>query len=155
MTFVRYVVAVLLVVACFDAGAVACSVSAVNLVFAPYDPFRSAHNDTTATIAVTCTGRPGQAVAYSIALTSGDSGAAITRRMRAHVGTTLNYNVYVGPSRSVVWGDGNNGTATVADAYALAASQVTRQYPVYGRIFGRQNARVGSYTDSLVVTLTF
>jgi spore coat protein U-like protein len=47
------------------------------------------------------------------------------------------------------------GTATLADAFALPAGQVTRQYPVYARIFGRQNVRVGTYTDSLVVTLTF
>lgn len=155
MTLTRVIPAVLVLLASFDAGAVACSVSAVNVVFAAYDPFRSAHTDTTGSIAVTCTGKPGQAVAYSIALNSGDSGAAITRRMRAHAGTTLNYNVYVGPSRSVVWGDGNSGTATVADAFALPSGQVTRQYPVYARIFGRQNARVGTYSDALVVTLTF
>ena len=141
----------------FDAAAIGCNVSAVSLAFGAYDPFRSAHTDSSALITVTCLGRRGQMFAYNISLDEGKSGAFATRRMRAPVGTTLNYNLYVTSSRSVIWGDGNSGTSIVADSVKLSSShaQATRQYPVHGRVFARQNARVGVYTDTIVVTLNF
>jgi spore coat protein U-like protein len=75
--------------------------------------------------------------------------------MRHGSGATLNYNIYADAARSIVWGDGNSGTLVVADAYSLAESSVTRNYPVYGRIFPGQNAPVGIYTDSIFITLDF
>jgi spore coat protein U-like protein len=75
--------------------------------------------------------------------------------MRFGSGATLKYNIYVDAARSIVWGDGNIGTLVVADAYSLAGPSVTRNYPAYGRIFGNQNAPVGVYTDSIIVTLHF
>ena len=58
-------------------------------------------------------------------------------------------------ARSTVWGDGNAGTFTLAYAYVLTAISVTRNYPVYGRLFPSQNVSVGSYADSIAVTLNF
>jgi spore coat protein U-like protein len=139
----------------FDAAAVGCSVSAVNLVFSGYQPLRTAHNDATGAITVTCVGGRGQRVSYSISLDTGAAHSFHARRMQSPSGTTLRYNVYVTPSHSVIWGDGNGGTSVVSDAFTMPSTQSTRQYPVYGRIFARQNARVGTYTDSLVVTLSF
>jgi spore coat protein U-like protein len=75
--------------------------------------------------------------------------------MRLGSGATLNYNVFADAARSIVWGDGTSGTLAVADAYSLSGSSVTRNYPVYGRIFGNQNAPVGVYTDSILVALDF
>ena len=138
-----------------EASAGACSAAAVSLVFGAYDPFRLGHTDSTGNIAVSCTGKPGESMAYSIAFDAGGSGTFVQRRMRSAHSTTLNYNIYVSASRSVVWGDGNSGTSLITDSFILPAGHVTRNYPVYGRIFGRQNARVGIYTDSITVTLTF
>lgn len=68
---------------------------------------------------------------------------------------TLGYNLYTDATRSTIWGDGNAGTFTIADAYVLTAITITRNYPVYGRIFPGQNVRVGSYADSITVTVNY
>lgn len=47
------------------------------------------------------------------------------------------------------WGDGSPGTATVN------GSGTTHTFTVYGRIPARQNAVVGSYSDTITVTITF
>ena len=139
----------------FDACATGCSVSAVSLVFGGYDPFRLAHADTSGSVSVTCIARRGQSMSYSITLDQGSSGSFFTRRMQSPMGTSLHYNLYVTSSRSVIWGDGNSGTSVLTDSFTMPSTQVTRQYPVYGRVFARQNARVGNYSDSIVVTLSF
>jgi spore coat protein U-like protein len=129
-------------------------VSAVSLGFGSYSSLRAAPTDTTGNIAVTCSGVPGEPVAYTIALASGGSGTFAARSMRNGV-HTLFYNIYGTASRAIVWGDGNAATMVVADAFSLPGTQITRNYPVYGRTGGRQNVPVGVYTDSIVVTLTF
>lgn len=134
---------------------IACSVSAVSLAFGNYNPLRGGHSDTTGNIAVTCSGRSGAKVAYSIALNAGGSGTFAQRRMRFGSTAVLNYNIYTGATRSVVWGDGSAGTLVVSDSFRFHAPKVHRNYPVYGRIFGGQNPRVGFYADSIVVTLDF
>ena len=131
-----------------------CSVSAVSVAFGGYNPFRFAHTDTNGNIAVTCTGVPGELVTYSIALSAGGSGTPGMRRLRSGSGN-LSYNLYTSSARTTVWGDGNAGTMLASDSFALSGAQVTRNYPVYGRTFARQNVPVGLYTDSIVVTLNF
>jgi spore coat protein U-like protein len=132
-----------------------CSVAAVNLTFGSYNPFRVGHTDTTGNIAITCAGKPGDRVAYSIMLNAGRSGSFAQRRMHSHTARPLNYNIYTSASRTLVWGDGHNGTSVVADAFTQEAGRATRNYPVYGRVFGGQNAYVGTYVDSIVVTVNF
>jgi spore coat protein U-like protein len=68
---------------------------------------------------------------------------------------TLDYQLYVNTARTTVWGDGTGGTATVQDGYLLGVGSETRSYPVLGRIPGGQNVPVGSYADSIVVTVDF
>jgi len=132
-----------------------CSVTALSLNFGPYNPFRAGHTDSTGKIAVSCAGKPGDTVAYTIELSAGSSGTFAQRRMRAYGTHTLNYNIYVGASRSLVWGDGNSGTSIFTDTFVQTPGKSTRNYPVYGRIFSGQNPFVGTYVDSIVVTLNF
>jgi spore coat protein U-like protein len=67
-------------------------------------------------------------------------------------GSTLDYNLYLDASRSSVWGDGTGGTTTY-QATALIETNTT--VTIFGRIFGAQNAAVGTYSDSLVVTISY
>lgn len=150
-----FAVAGLFCTAAMQACAATCSVGAVSLAFGNYDPFRLGHNDTVGNIAVTCSGKAGEMLAYSIALNAGGSGTFAARRMRSPSMSALNYNIYTTAARSTVWGDGNGGSLIVTDAFALPAPHVTRNYPVYGRALGSQNVPVGVYSDSIVVTLTF
>jgi spore coat protein U-like protein len=136
------------------AAAATCSVSAVSLAFGSYNPFKAGHTDTTGNIAVTCTGKPGEVVAYGIALSAGGGGFPV-RRMRTPSGYLLNYNIYTNAARTFVWGDGSSGSLVVNDSYTLGAPVTTRNYAVYGRAFGGQKSVVGIYGDAIVATLNF
>jgi len=135
------------------AAQVTCTVSAQGAAFGSYAPRGAAPTDSTGNITVSCSGAVGQAVNYSILLGSGAGGSFFPRKMSGP--SALSYNLYTDATRSTVWGDGNAGTFTVADAYVLTSVTVTRNYAVYGRLFAGQNISAGSYADSITVTVTF
>ena len=137
-----------------EAAAATCSVTAVALAFGNYNTFKATPTDTAGNVAVTCMGKAGERVVYSIALSAG-GGAFPVRRMIGASSFQLTYNIYTNAARTLVWGDGSSGTLQVNDAYTLAGPATTRNYPVYGRIFASQKAIVGSYTDAIVATLAF
>src|SRR5262249_25524178 len=90
----------------------------------------------------------------SIKLGAGGSGSIGARTM-AKVGGTLAYQLYTDSARTTVFGDGTGGSSTVAvsgTGYATPAN-VT----VYGRVLAAAAgaAPVGSYTDTVVVTIVF
>ncbi|HWS16344.1 MAG TPA: spore coat U domain-containing protein [Candidatus Methylomirabilis sp.] len=130
----------------------ACRVAATGLNFGAYDVFAPAPLDTTGSVTVTCDQRRGIDVTVSIG-PSPTSGGFNPRQMRRTSGTNrLNYNLYTSPSMSTVWGNGSAGTSTVL------LRRVRRRRPavttIYGRIPPRQNVSVGSYTETLTVTIT-
>jgi spore coat protein U-like protein len=133
------------------AGA-ACNVSATGVAFGSYDVFVPPPLDSTGTVTVTCDQAPPADIVVAIG-PSGTSGAFIPRQMRsASSPDRLNYNLFTDAGRSTVWGDGAAGTSTVF------LKNVKKNRPVvttiYGRIPAGQNVSVGTYSDSLTVTIT-
>jgi spore coat protein U-like protein len=124
-------------------GWAACSVSAAGVAFGPYDPFSVTSLDSTGNVAVTCS----PAAPYTIALSAG-YGAQTGREMRngAHA---LAYNLFTDATRSAVWGDGTGLTSTVS------GSGTAGGHPIYGRIPARQNVAAGTYSDIIIVTISF
>jgi spore coat protein U-like protein len=137
----RWSLAVLLLVCASASWAANCNVSAQGVSFGNYDPFSTTALDSTGTITVICDA----STMYTISLSTG-SGSYATRTMRkgAH---TLNYNLYTNASRSIIWGDGTGNTALVND------TGLGGNYTIYGRAPARQNPYVGTYFDTIVVTL--
>ena len=134
-----------------EAGA-ACSVSATGVNFGAYDVFVASPSDSTGTVTVTCDQAPPVDVVIAIG-SSGTSGGFNPRQMRsASSPDRLNYNLFVNAGRSTVWGDGAAGTSTVF------LKNVVKNRPVLTTIYGRippgQDVSVGSYSDSLTVTIT-
>jgi len=123
----------------------ACGVNTSGVAFGNYDPFANGDAYGTGNIAVLCD----SGIAYSIALSPG-SGTFAARELTSGA-EVLNYNLYTDASLHVVWGDGAGATATVGGAGSGSAANIA----VYGRIPARQNARVGAYSDNIVVTVTF
>lgn len=146
--------AALLCVGASQGWAVTCTVTAVSLAFGNYDSLRQAHTDSTGNLAIACNGKPGERVAYSVALNAG-AGTYSQRTMRSASGYRLSYNIYTGASRRLVWGDGNGGSIIVNDSFRLDARTVNRNYPVYGRMFRGQKVPAGIYNDAITVTLNF
>lgn len=120
-----------------------CGVSTSGVAFGAYDPFAAQHLDSAGTISVSCDAP----TAYTIALSTGSGSFALrTLLSGAH---QLGYNLYVDPARTIVWGDGSASTSTVPGNDSGAV------HTVYGRIPARQNVHIGSYSDSLVITVSF
>ncbi len=82
-------------------------------------------------------------------------GSSATFRPRAmQLGADqLQYNLYLDPSRSTVWGDGSAGTSQYGPSSPPNASSVLLN--IYGRMPARQNVRAGSYSDTVVITIVF
>lgn len=129
-----------------------CSVSAGNLVFTDVDPLAnaSAATDGTSTVSVTCS----NTTPYDVGLSAGSAtGATVTTRKMTHTDTTstLDYALFSDTGRTTNWGN-TVATDTVAGTGTGAAQTLT----VYGRIAsGQQAAKVGAYSDTVTVTVTY
>ena len=126
-----------------------CTVSATAMAFGTYTSLAAAHDDVTSTMNVACT--PGTTWAAT-ASAGGGTGATLAVRKLMSGTNPLNYNLYTDSARTIIWGDGvaPNGSFTGTGTGATQASTV------YGRIPGSQGtAAVGSYTDTVVISVTF
>lgn len=125
------------------AEALSCTVTPQMVPFGSYDTLAPAPVEGVGTIRIACDAD----AAFTVALGAG-SGSYAAREMRSDT-DILNYNLYTDAARLVVWGDGVNGGSTVS------ASGTSVDLSVYGRIPSRQNVSAGSYSDVVVVTVTF
>ena len=139
------------------AGVATCTVSATGVTFPPYSPTGGASVTGTGNVGVTCLSVQVGTAAYTIALSTG--AGSYSNRIMTSPGPpayTLSYNLYTDNARTMVWGDGTSGTSTVSDSYAILLLPITHNFTVYGFIPGSQiSAGVGSYSDSVTVTITF
>lgn len=133
----------ILLSAAHAAWGIECGVSTQSVAFGTYDPLSNQDLDGTGEIRVICDAP----ATYSIALSPGRTG--YFPRAMADGTHELLYNLYTDATRATVWGDASGGTAI------LTATGIGEPHTVYGRIPARQNAFVGTYADTVVVTLTF
>lgn len=124
----------------------ACVAAATNMSFGNYTASSASANDANSTVTVTCTNND----PYTIALNGGDSGHVAARTMLNGT-NTLGYGVYTSSGYSTIWGDGTNGTSTVAGTGNGAA----QNYTAYGQIPVAEYSAAGSYSDTLTATVTF
>lgn len=122
----------------------ACTVSSTGVAFGGYNPFDPLPTDSTGVITVECES------AYTIALSEGQA-ATFNPRAMAGASDSLQYNLFTGADYSIVWGDGSSGTQVVSNP----GDPQPVEHVIYGRSFAQQNARVGSYADTVTVTLEF
>jgi spore coat protein U-like protein len=123
-----------------------CAVSATNLDFGTTGTLTS-NIDSTSSIKVSCTnGSP-----YQIGLDAGTgTGATVTNRKMTLSGATVNYALYSNSSRTTNWGN-TVGTDTVGGTGTGASQLLT----VYGRVPSQSTPAPGTYTDTIVVTVTY
>ena len=124
--------------------AASCTISATNLAFGNYT---LAQLDGTSTITATCT----NGTTYTVGLDAGTfSGATtLTRKMTGPSAGGLAYSLYSDTSRTTNWG---NASGTWVSGTGTGAAQTLT---VYGRIPANQTASLGSYSDTVPVTITF
>jgi len=119
-----------------------CTVTAATLNFGNYQLNQV---DASTTITAKCT----NGSVYTIALNGGNENSISARKMSSG-GNKLSYNLYTDSSRLTLWGDGTTGS-TVAGTGTGANQTLT----VYGRITASQTAPLGSYSDTITITISF
>jgi spore coat protein U-like protein len=128
-----------------QSGWAACTVNAQSVNFGVYIQFSNQPTDSAGSVGVTCDA----ATPYSISLSTGGSANYASRTMTAG-GHSMSYNLYADPGHNTIWGDGAAGGSSTVNGSGTSAN-----HPVYGRMAARQDAHVGSYIDSINVTLDF
>ncbi|MDR5782102.1 spore coat U domain-containing protein [Caballeronia sp. LZ065] len=126
-----------------------CSLSATNINFGAAGVLNGALT-ATGTLSVACTNND----AYSITLSAGGgTGASVAdRRMTKNGGTEqVQYQLYTTPALTLPWGDGTNGTSVVAAVGTGSNQAIT----VYGRVPPQTTPSAGTYTDTIVATITY
>ncbi|MFO0749335.1 MAG: spore coat U domain-containing protein [Myxococcota bacterium] len=130
-----------------------CAILSVDDVeLGEYDPLFGVEVDSTGGITFECEDvGPGDSVVIAIDRGSGASGFSPRQLLSgAH---RLAYNLYMDAARMLVWGDGSAGTNAYGPVTPPSGQPL--QVPIYGRIAGGQNVPVGSYRDTLTVTLVY
>ena len=146
--FSASVVALLWVMPTTSAQA-ACSLSGASISFGDYDPTILTPLDTAGAVIYRC-GNSDHNI--TITLSRGGGTSYATRRM-VNGSEKLFYNLYRDAARTAIWGDGTGGT----QAYTIANPQNNQDVtvPMFGRAPAGQNVSVGSYIDTITVTLIF
>lgn len=130
-----------------DAFAGSCAISSTGVVFGPYNVLVSQPTDSTGSISVDCTASQN----VSVTLSQGLSGSYAARTMRKGA-DALAYNLFLDAAYNTIWG---NGAGSTGQADVRVNKNKTLVLTVYGRIPAQQNAAVGSYSDSITVTVVF
>jgi spore coat protein U-like protein len=134
-----------------------CTVSATGVNFGAYNPLNATADAATGTWSVVCTatGSGSATVTGTLSLSTGGSGTYSSRRMRSGV-NALNYNIYLTPSYTQIFGDGSAGTFAPSQSGTVVAGQV---YEVNGSMYGLlpagQDVAPGAYSDTIVVTVVY
>jgi spore coat protein U-like protein len=133
------------------ADALTCTFGSITSVnFGPYDVLGASSTKATGTITYSCT-NVGTNSLMTMNLSTGTSGTFTNRTLRSG-GNVLNYNFYPDAINSQVWGDGNGTTYH----YVInPGDKNAHTLTVYGTIPALQDVGVGSYTDTITVTMNF
>jgi spore coat protein U-like protein len=126
------------------------------LAFGSYNPVSGSPTTAIASVVVTCSAIVSVAtnITFVLTLSAGSSGSVTNRSMTGST-NTLPYNVYETASYTTVWDNvtGVNGVIPLPGLGVLASGSATIYG--YGRILASQPVAVGSYSDSLTITVTF
>jgi spore coat protein U-like protein len=131
-----------------------CTITAGAMTFASYDPTASVDNDATATITSTCT-TGGAAVITMSAGSRAQAGSTDAIPLRAMFNGSegspedLDYYLYSDSAGGTVWGN------TAGSGKAITADGTAQAFTAYGRIPKNQTVGAGSFSDSVLVTLTY
>lgn len=123
----------------------ACTVTTTNMNFGTVGVLGS-NTDTTNTISVNCN----SGVPYTIGLDNGATGASPTARRMTNGGNFVTYGIYQDAARTTEWGE-TIGTNTIS----ASGTGSVQNYTGYGRVPAQTTPVSGTYTDVVIVTVTY
>src|SRR5262249_31362174 len=123
-----------------------CTVSATAVSFGNQGVLNS-NKDAQGTLSIQCS----STLPYTVSLNGGQTGATdpTQRRMRLS-GTSVFYGLYQDASRSQPWGS----TAGVNMASGTGTG-LTQTLNVYGRVAAQTTPKPGTYSDTVIATVTY
>lgn len=131
-------------------GALDCSfVSVTGVNFGSYDVFNPSPTAATGLITFRCTGSGGTNL---MTMTFNAGSGTFANRTLVSGANSLGYNLYLDSSNSQIWGDGTSGTSFFS---IDPTNSGRRTVTIYGTIPAGQDVGVGSYTDTITVTMNF
>lgn len=139
-----------------NGSCVVASASAIS--FGSYDPtatHSTASLDVDGTVAVRCTAGSANvrvSLDQGANALSSSSAAAPARSMVDADGGSIAYGIYKDAARTEAWGATGAADNVIP---SFASSLVPVELTTYARIPGGQNAAIGTYTDTVGVTVTF
>jgi spore coat protein U-like protein len=140
-------------------AATTCTTTATGVAFGLYNPLTGTPNNTTGSVSVRCqlVDDNFARVNYTVVLSTGASNSFVNRTLRSGA-NPLNYNLYTDAAHTQIWGNGGGATAAPTGRINLFWFAPTAQndLTIYGSIPTAQyNVVPGSYTDTIVVTVTY
>ncbi len=124
----------------------ACTLTTTNMNFGTAGILNS-NQDTTGNISITCS----TALPYSIGLDGGLAAAPTpTTRKLMNGANEITYGIYQDASRSIEWGN-SLGTNTIS----ATGNGSAQNFTTYGRIPPQPTPLSGTYSDTIVVTVTY
>jgi spore coat protein U-like protein len=124
-----------------------CELDVGAMDFGRINGLGAAPADATASVDVRCTN--GTPYSVSLGLGNGQGVTDPAQRKMTALGNTLTYGLFHDPGRSQVWGE------APAQRANGAGTGLNQRYTVYGRIYQKQQAAIGIYHDSVVVTVNY
>jgi spore coat protein U-like protein len=124
-----------------------CKIAATGILIGNYDPLDPAATPGSGTITVTCT----KGATYTVALDNGGAAVAGVRAMQEPGGDRLEYKLYSDAALSTEW----NATTTVSNPTGGAVGKAGDPHVVYASVLAEQNAKEGSYTDTVTATVQY
>jgi spore coat protein U domain-containing protein, fimbrial subunit CupE1/2/3/6 len=133
-----------------------CTVNSPSIAFGSYSVINATPLQSTATVTVMCTADLilGLLVNFNVSLSPGGSGNELARYM-TFGSSHLKYNVYTNSTYTSIWGDGSNGTSELSGSFTAVIGGASQSITVYGQIPVAQPVPVGSYGDSLTITVSY
>ena len=140
-------------------AAVSCSVTATGPAFGIYNPLNVSPTLANSSISATCTLVSGGTTTINLvsSYSAGNSGSFVSRSMKSGT-NVLSYNLYFDAAYTQIRGDGTGGSQVGGGSLTLTTASRTQSVPtstIYGRIPAGQDVAPGSYSDTIVVTVTY
>ncbi|KJC57351.1 hypothetical protein UP10_30360 [Bradyrhizobium sp. LTSPM299] len=130
-----------------------CNLSATPLNFGSASLLTS-NVDAVATLTVQCT----NTTPYSIGLDSGANASGSQRRMLNGASNHISYNLYTDAARSAAWSTTTSASSCTNGAGTCVLGTGTgsnQNVTVYGRVPPQVVPAVGTYSDTVIATITF
>jgi len=147
-TLCAVVIGVALVWARPAAGLGSCTITTTSgVAFGSYDVLSSSPVDSTGLLHVACTLT---GLLITVDLSKGNA-PTYNPRFMLKGGAPLNYNLYLDPARTLIWGDNTGGSSHYTSGVLVLSLDLT----IYGRIPAGQDVTAGAYSDTVTATVNF